>query len=387
MGNTYTIRSGDTLSAIAKKYNTTVGELASLNNISNVNLIRAGSTLKLPDSTSSSGSSTSGTGFKYNGFSYGDYMESDVVTGAKNALDAQLSQKPGEYKSQWQTQLDDTINKILNREKFSYDLNGDALYQQYKDKYIQQGKMAMADTMGQAAAMTGGYGNSYAQSVGQQAYQASLDNLNDIVPELYQMAYDKYNQEGQDLYNQYSLLGAQEEQDYGRHRDTMSDWQTERDYLANRYDSERDYDYSKYADDRNFAYGAYADDKSYAYNEYRNKIADEQWKKDFEEAQRQFNEQMAFSKLQHEEQKKNEVTDYTPPKDDEEENNTPPDDEDASEYAGWDAGDWNGYFSTIRHNDGKAAAEAELNRMASAGLIPKAMMMYAATGARGSLGH
>lgn len=206
--------------------------------------------------------------FEDNGFSHGDYQESDIVTQAKDALNAQLAQKPGEYNSQWQAQLDDTINKILNREKFSYDLNGDALYQQYKDKYIQQGKMASADAIGQASAMTGGYGNSYAQSVGQQQYNAQLQNLNDIVPELYQMAYDKYNQEGQDLYNQYAMLGAQEEQDYGRHRDSVSDWQAERDYLTGIYDTERNLDYSKYVDDRNFAYGKYADDRNFAYGQY-----------------------------------------------------------------------------------------------------------------------
>lgn len=256
----------------------------------------------------SSASTTDTPKFEYKDFSYNDYQESDVVTQAKNALDAQLSQKPGEYKSQWQSQLDDTIKKILNREKFSYDLNGDALYQQYKDKYIQQGKMAMQDTMGQAAAMTGGYGNSYAQTVGNQAYQASLENLNDIVPELYQMAYDRYNQEGQDLYNQYSMLGAQEEQDYGRYRDSVSDWQTERDYLTGRYDAERDYDYNKYANERDFAYEQYADDKSYAYNEHRNAIADEQWQKEFEEAQRQYNESLAFEKQQYEDEKKSSVT-------------------------------------------------------------------------------
>ena len=235
--------------------------------------------------------------FKYDDFSHKDYQESDTVKQANAALQTQLANKPSAYQSQWQTQLNDTINKIMNREKFSYDLNGDALYQQYKDKYIQQGKMAMGDAIGQASAMTGGYGNSYAQSVGQQAYQASLDNLNDIVPELYQMAYDKYNQEGQDLYNQYSMLGTQEEQDYGRYRDSYSDWLSERDYLANRYDSERDYDYGKYidgrdfaynqyGDDRSFAYGKYSDDKNLAYTEHRNAIEDEQWQKEFEETQK-----------------------------------------------------------------------------------------------------
>ena len=55
------------------------------------------------------------------------------------------------------------------------------------------------DTMGQAQAMTGGYGNSYAQTVGQQTYQGYLQGLNDQVPALYQLALDKYNSEGNQL--------------------------------------------------------------------------------------------------------------------------------------------------------------------------------------------
>lgn len=47
---TYTVRSGDTLYAIALRYNTTVQQLAQLNNISNTNLIRVGQILMLPGS-------------------------------------------------------------------------------------------------------------------------------------------------------------------------------------------------------------------------------------------------------------------------------------------------------------------------------------------------
>ncbi|MCB0880100.1 MAG: LysM peptidoglycan-binding domain-containing protein, partial [Thermoleophilia bacterium] len=45
---TYKIKSGDTLTAIAKKFNTTVTKLAQLNNIADPNFIIAGRTLKLP---------------------------------------------------------------------------------------------------------------------------------------------------------------------------------------------------------------------------------------------------------------------------------------------------------------------------------------------------
>lgn len=211
-------------------------------------------------------------------FEYKEYQESDAVRQAQEALQNQLAQKPGAYQSQWQTSLNDTLDKIMNRQEFSYDLNGDALYQQYKDRYVQQGQMAMKDTMGQAAALTGGYGNSYAQNVGQQAYHGYLQGLNDKVPELYQLALDKYNQDTSNLYNQYSLLGQREDMDYGRYRDSLSDWSAERDFLTGRYDSERSYDYGKYADDRDFGYG-----------QYRDAIADEQWQKNFDEALRQFN--------------------------------------------------------------------------------------------------
>ena len=195
----------------------------------------------------------------YDDFTYDEYVMGESAQAAKDALDAHNANKPGEYQSQWQTQLDELMGQIMNRDKFSYDLNGDALYQQYKDKYIQQGKLAMADTMGQAAAMTGGYGSSYAQSVGQQAYQGQLDNLNDIVPELYQMAYDRYKQEGQDLYNQYGLVMDRENTDYGRYMDTLNTWMADRDYLTGRADTEYNRDYGQYIDDRNLEYTLHQD--------------------------------------------------------------------------------------------------------------------------------
>lgn len=192
----------------------------------------------------------------------GAYKPSDAVLAAEQLLQQQLANKPGAYQSAWQTQLDDTINKILNREKFTYDLNGDALYQQHKDKGIQLGLMAMMDAMGQAQAMTGGYGNSYAQSVGQQAYQGHLQEVNNIIPELYQMALDQHNTEGQNLLNQYSMLGAQDDQDYGRYRDQVGDYNA---------------------------------DLGFAYQNWRDLVGDQRWQAEFDEAIRQYDQQYALS--------------------------------------------------------------------------------------------
>lgn len=221
-------------------------------------------------SNGSTGSTGGGASASQKEFTYDDYKASDTVAQAHAALQQQLAAKPGEYQSTWQGQINGIIDRILNREDFSYDVNSDALYQQYKDQYSTLGKLAMQDTMGQAAGLTGGYGSSYASTAGNQAYQSYLSQLNEVVPELYGMARDQYNQEGQELYNQYGLLTDQENQDYGKWVDQYNQWASERDHLQGVYN-----------DERNFDYGKYSDDKSYAYDEYRNAISDQQWEKNY----------------------------------------------------------------------------------------------------------
>lgn len=130
------------------------------------------------------------------------------------------------YKASYDDQLQEIYDKIVNRDKFSYDLNSDALYQQYADQYQMMGQQAMMDTMGQAAALTGGYGNSYASTAGNQAYQAYLQQLNNVVPELYGMALDQYNAEGDKLLTQYSMLGDMADDEYGKYQDALNQyWQ------------------------------------------------------------------------------------------------------------------------------------------------------------------
>ena len=222
------------------------------------------------------------------GFQYGAYQESDTVKQAQALLQQQMANKPGNYTSSWQNQLNDILQQIQNREKFSYDLNADALYNQYKNQYMLQGQQAMMDTMGQAQAMTGGYGNSYAQSVGQQAYQGQLQQLNDKIPELYQLALSQYQMEGNEMKDKAALIAQMEDQDYGRYRDTVSDYNVELERLLNQYNTERDYDYGKWADNRDFSYGQYADDRAYDYQAGRDQVADQQWQKEFDEALRQW---------------------------------------------------------------------------------------------------
>lgn len=147
------------------------------------------------------------------------------------AVEAVKSGAPS-YAGTYDQQTADTYGKITNRDKFKYNVNEDALYQNYKDKYVQGGKMAMRDTMGKAASLTGGYGSSYGQAVGQQAYDAYLQQLNDVVPELYGMAYDQYQDEGDRLQQQYAMLGERAADEYSKYRDQMSDYQYDQAWQA-----------------------------------------------------------------------------------------------------------------------------------------------------------
>jgi peptidoglycan hydrolase-like protein with peptidoglycan-binding domain len=147
---------------------------------------------------------------------YDPLVYSDTVNQAFATLGQQIGNAPGAFTdpNNYKDKYLGYAEQYENRDPFSYDFNSDALYQQYKDQYIQQGQMAMMDTMGQAAAMTGGYGNSYAQTVGQQAYNQQLNELNNIMPELYQMAYERYGQEGQELLDMYNMYLGLYQNDY-----------------------------------------------------------------------------------------------------------------------------------------------------------------------------
>lgn len=361
MGATYTIKSGDTLSAIAKEHGTTVDELASLNGIQDVNKIYAGATLKLP------GAEIDNT--------------TDVAAG-DTSTDVAIPSSDDLYKSlmgygdpSWSKaeEFDTKYKEYANRKPFSYDFNADALYQQYKDRYIQQGQMAMQDAMGQAAALTGGYGNSYAASVGNQAYQQSLQQLNDVIPELYKLAYDRYDQKGQDMLNELGLL----EKDRDMY---MEYWQTGYDKLYNDYqlakerEAIEDSTYivdgdtipNKGTTEQGVKYdnGGYSSSdvkKAQQFIGFTGGSVDGKWGPKSTKAAKA----KGYNSIAEVIAAMNEQYDYSD----------------------WDGADWHEYLSTIRKNEGKAAAEKALNEHLQNGDIPKELSTMAAIAARGSLGH
>lgn len=175
-------------------------------------------------STDNASQNTTQAAPDYSKYSY----DASTDTAYQQALAAlqQASAAVPTYKASYDEQLQAIYDQIVNREKFSYDLNSDALYQQYADQYQLMGLQASMDTMGQAAALTGGYGNSFASTAGNQAYQAYLQQLNQVVPELYGMALDQYNAEGDRLLTQYSMIGDMADDEYGKYLDALNQyWQ------------------------------------------------------------------------------------------------------------------------------------------------------------------
>lgn len=180
------------------------------------------------------------------------YTPSQKVNDAYKYLQDILNKQPGPFSSAYKEQLDGLYDKIMGRKEFSYDMNKDLLYQQYRDQYIKGGQKAMQDTIGQASALTGGYNSSYAQTAAQQAYEGYLGEVNAMVPELYQKAFDRYKEEGDAMYDMFSMAKSLYDQDYGEHRDKVSDWQSDRNYAQGAYESERDFDYNDFANMLNF---------------------------------------------------------------------------------------------------------------------------------------
>lgn len=180
-----------------------------------------------------------------------DYEQGQKVSDAYQRLQDTIDNKPG-FQSQYENKLNALYDQIMNREKFNYNFNEDQMYQMYKDQYTQQGQRAMQDTIGQASALTGGYGNTYAQTAGQQQYQNYLQDLNNMIPTLRNQAYQQYQDEGNELLNKYNITGDAYNREYGQYRDQVADWQSDRSFNQGMYSDERNFDYNQFAQERNY---------------------------------------------------------------------------------------------------------------------------------------
>lgn len=140
------------------------------------------------------------------------------------------------YNSQYSSQIDSLLNAILNREPFSYDYTTDPTYLAYEDKYRRLGDRAREDVLGDVAGLTGGYASSWATTAASQAQNDYNQQLSDVIPTLYDAAYNRYLNEDALKKSDLGVVMDVDNTNYGRYRDTVEDtkWGAEFDYTKDR---------------------------------------------------------------------------------------------------------------------------------------------------------
>ena len=165
---------------------------------------------------------------------YADYLPDTSVVRSITRQEqspgiAQTVQKTTTYQNPYQKELDRMVNDYT-KSSFSYNQDTDPAAQAYRENYIQNGQLAMQDTMAQAAARTGGLASSYATQTGQQAYNSYMSDLNAQLARLRQQAYENYLSDQalqQNRINTVASLGQQAESSYyNRVNDAMNRWAT-----------------------------------------------------------------------------------------------------------------------------------------------------------------
>ena len=177
-----------------------------------------------------------------------EFKTPEAVTQADAWLTSQL-EKIQSGKTSWSDQYKEAINNYLNREKFEYDVDKDQLFHQALASAMNSGKTAMQDTIGQASALTGGYGSTYATSAGNQAYNSFIEDAYNNLPEYYQMALSAYEAEGQEMYNRVAMLGDADATEYGKMVDSYNLTSDRRNQLYNEA-------YSQFRDAKTDAYNS-----------------------------------------------------------------------------------------------------------------------------------
>lgn len=154
------------------------------------------------------------------------------------------------YENTFAQQQKDLLDRILNREDFSWSKETDPQWSSYKKSYLREGDRATANALAKASAASGGRPSSYAVNAATQAGDYYATKLNDVIPTLYQQAYERYLDEYNMKLKDLNTVNQQEQLDYAKYLDRLGQFNT----------------------DRGFAYQNYADD----YDRLRSQLADVQ---------------------------------------------------------------------------------------------------------------
>ena len=174
------------------------------------------------------------------------YSASDEVNAAQKEYESWAALQPKAYESSFEAQLSALYDELSGRGGFRYDPDKDAAYQRYAAIYTRQGKAAMEDTLGKAAALTGGYDSTYAQGAAQQAYHQHLQALGELLPQLEENARDAYDAEGKALLQRYDLLQQREAAEFDAWQQEEKLWRESSEEARKAYETLRKEDYEAY---------------------------------------------------------------------------------------------------------------------------------------------
>ena len=188
----------------------------------------------------------------YGGYTGGKYG-ADYISDGKipNQIDSVLDKINGfgsftfdqerpSYENQYAEQQQALLDAIINRPDFSWSKEDDPQWSSYKKSYLREGDRATANALGQAAAASGGRPSTAALTAATQAGDYYATQLNDIIPTLYQQAYDRYLNEYNMSLQDLNAVNTQEQLDYAKYLDQLGQFNTDRNFAFNQYLSDFD---------------------------------------------------------------------------------------------------------------------------------------------------
>ena len=188
----------------------------------------------------------------YGGYTGGKYG-ADYISDGKipNQIDSVLDKINGfgsfnfdqerpSYENQYAEQQQALLDAIINRPDFSWSKEDDPQWSSYKKSYLREGDRATANALGQAAAASGGRPSTAALTAATQAGDYYAAQLNDIIPTLYQQAYDRYLNEYNMSLQDLNAVNTQEQLDYAKYLDQLGQFNTDRNFAFNQYLSDFD---------------------------------------------------------------------------------------------------------------------------------------------------
>lgn len=156
---------------------------------------------------------------------------------AKTELERYEQTKPAAYESQYQQKIDNVTGKLEGLGTFDYDPDADTAYKQYKDQYSRNAQKANRNAQANAAALTGGYTSSYGTQAGQNAYDATMANLDDVLDGLYNQSLGEYNAKKNGLETELAGLQRAESSARQTYQQNLDNWNEGLAYRQNEYDS------------------------------------------------------------------------------------------------------------------------------------------------------